>query len=63
MARTTTKTASILSELYEDGFTGDSYEPFRITWADLRGIAGVARLNDRNLYEINQALNDNGHPL
>ncbi|HIJ87496.1 MAG TPA: hypothetical protein HPP97_07380 [Desulfuromonadales bacterium] len=63
MARTATKTASILSELYEETFSSDSFEPFRITWADLRGIAGVARLNDRYLNEIDQALNDTGHTL
>ena len=63
MARTANKTASILSELYEETFFSDSYEPFRITWADLRGIAGVARLNDRYLNEINRALSDTGHTL
>ena len=63
MARTANKTASILSELYEETFSNDSYEPFRITWADLRGIAGVARLNSRYLNEIDQALNDTGHTL
>jgi len=63
MARTATKTASILSKLYEEGFSSDSYEPFSITWADLRGIAGVARLNGRYLNEIDQALNDTGHTL
>jgi hypothetical protein len=63
MARTATKTAHILSELYEDGFSSDSYEPFRITWADLRGIAGVAKLNGRYLNEIDRELNDCGHTL
>lgn len=63
MARTANKTASILSELYEKTFSNDSYEPFRITWADLRGIAGVARLNGRYLNDIDQTLNDTGHTL
>jgi len=63
MARTAPKTAYILSELYEETFSSDSFEPFRITWADLRGIAGVAKLNDRYLNEIDQALSDNGFAL
>ena len=63
MLRTAEKTAFILSELYEETFSSDSYDPFRITWADLRGIAGVARLNDRYLNEIYQALNDTGYTL
>jgi hypothetical protein len=63
MARTASKTASILSELYEETFSNDSFEPFRFTWADLRGIAGVAKLTPLYLSEIDQALNNTGFAL
>jgi hypothetical protein len=63
MARTATKTARILSELYDETFCNDTYEPFRVTWSDLRGIAGVAKLSDRYLNQINQALSETGFTL
>jgi len=63
MAHSASKTASILSDLYDETFGNDSYEPFRITWADLRGIAGVVKLTDRYLREIDLALNDSGYTL
>ena len=63
MARNATETANILSELYEETFSNDSCEPFRITWADLRGIAGVAKLTPRYLNEIDRELNETGYTL
>jgi hypothetical protein len=63
MARTATKTANILSELYEETFCNDTYEPFRIAWADLRGIAGVAKLSGRYLDQLDQALSESGYTL
>ncbi|MEI6208856.1 MAG: hypothetical protein WCP20_18920 [Desulfuromonadales bacterium] len=63
MARTTRKTATILSDLYDETFANDSYEPFRISWPDLRGIAGVSKLTDQYLRQINQALNESGYYL
>lgn len=63
MARTPEKTASILSELYEDTFSDDSYEKFRITWPDLRGIAGVSKLTPGYIHKINHSLNETGYTL
>ena len=63
MARNATETANILSELYEETFSNDSYEPFRIAWADLRGVAGVAKLTPRYLDEIDRELNETGYTL
>jgi hypothetical protein len=63
MARTVRQTAFILSELYEETFSSESYEKFRITWSDLRGIAGVARLTSRYLGKVNQALSETGYTL
>jgi hypothetical protein len=48
MVRTARNTARILSELYDETFCNDTYEPFRISWSDLRGIAGVAKLKNPN---------------
>jgi hypothetical protein len=58
MARTTRQTARILSELYDKTFGNDSCEPFRITWPRLRSLAGVPRLDDDLLKELDCALRD-----
>ena len=63
MAYTEFKTARILSELYQVTFGNNSYEPYRITWADLRGIAGVSKLTDQYLRETDLALNEFGYTL
>jgi hypothetical protein len=56
MARTATATANILSDLYEETFSRDSFEPFRITWLQLRSLAAVPRLKEDFLKEISEAL-------
>lgn len=59
MARTVSKVANILSDMYEETFSSDS-ESFRINWADLRGIAGVIKLYPIYLRKINKILNKTG---
>ena len=63
MPRAATKTASILSDLYDQTFEKVYYDMFRITWPDLRSIAGVAKITTKKLEEINQALNRTGHSI
>jgi len=63
MARSSVQTASILSELYNETFANDSYEPFRISWSDLRGIAGVTKLYPGYLHKVNQSLSESGNSL
>lgn len=63
MARTATKTANILSGLYDESFASDSYEAFRISWSNLRGIVGVTKLTPGYLRRINQALIKTGYTL
>ena len=63
MARSVTKTAEILIALYDENFANDSYESFRITWQDLRGIAGVAKLTPSCLRRINLVLSESGYSL
>lgn len=58
MARTAAETASILSDLYEETFGRDSFEPFRITWPQLRSLAAVPRLDVSFLQEISEALSE-----
>lgn len=63
MARTASETASILSDLYDENFSHDSYEPYRITWPQLRSLAAVPRLDDTCLKDINTTLSESGHVL
>jgi len=63
MARTARQTAEILTELYDESFANDSYEQFRITWADLRGIAGVEKLTTAYLRTVNRSLNRSSYQL
>ncbi|QXE87346.1 hypothetical protein KP003_02765 [Geomonas nitrogeniifigens] len=62
MARTGGETADILKELYRD-FECACLNPFRLTWAQLRGISGVARISDRYLEEVKEMLSRDGFAL
>jgi hypothetical protein len=63
MARSAEETASILIGLYEESFAGDSFKPFRIGWPELRSLAGIARLTDEYLWEIDLELKESGYFL
>lgn len=63
MARSATETARILSDLYDERFGGDECERFRISWPELRGIAGVKRLTPAFIEEVNDALHESGYLL
>lgn len=63
MARTAAKTANILTDLYNETFCSDSFEPFRITWPQLRSLAGVPRLNDTFLQKISAILAETNYCL
>ena len=63
MTRTAEATAKILSDLYEETFSRESYEPFRITWPQLRSIAGVPKLSEAIIKEINVAFADSDYCL
>lgn len=58
MSRTVFETASILSDLYDENFARDSYEPFRIIWPQLRSMSGVPKLTDTYIKDVNKALSD-----
>jgi hypothetical protein len=63
MARSAANTASILSCFYDKTFANESCEAFRISWSDLRGIAGVARITSGYLRRINLELNELGYTM
>ncbi len=63
MARTAAETARILSDLYDETFKQETCEPFRITWPQLRSIAGVANLNKHFLRRLNSELNESDYFL
>lgn len=63
MARSATETAQILTGLYDERFGGDECMPYRISWAELREIAGVKRLSSNFLQEINETLHEDEYLL
>lgn len=63
MARSVTETAQILMELYDERFGGVECVPYRISWVELRDIAGVKRLTSDFLQEINDALHEDEYLL
>jgi len=63
MARTAAETANILSDLYDENFGRDEFEPFRISWPQLRSLSAVPRLSDDYLKEISVALSETDRTL
>jgi hypothetical protein len=56
MAHSATETAVNLSKLYSETFADDYEEPFRVTWPELRLMAGVPKLTDAYLKAIGSDL-------
>ena len=63
MARTAGTTASILKELYDEDFGRDCAAPFRLTWDQLRLIAGVGKLTDDYLTKLSKRLLEDDYAL
>lgn len=63
MARSATETARILMELYDERFGGTECMPYRMSWAELRDIAGVKRLTSDFLQEVNDTLHEDEYLL
>lgn len=64
MARSATETAVILSDFYGKQFGRESYEPFRITWPQLRTLTGAADgLSEKYLQAIDEELLENEYRL
>lgn len=58
MAHSATEAANNLSTLYEETFAGDFSEPFRITWPELRIMAGVPKLTSAYINAIGVDLSE-----
>ena len=56
MTRSAAETARILKKLYRREFGGDFSEPYRLTWDNLRIMAGVDQLKADYLTEVNESL-------
>lgn len=63
MARAAAKIANILILLYEESFGGEEAEMFRIGWPELRNLAGIAKLTDDYLVDLNSTLSQAGYAL
>lgn len=56
MARMAFSTAKALIDMYQEDFRTEGMELFRITWPQLRTVAGVAKLDQEYLTELVEAL-------
>ncbi len=56
LSATATTAAATLSKLYDENFGGNYEEPYRISWPELRMIAGVSKLTDPFISEISSTL-------
>ena len=56
MTRTAKELAKVLSEIYQESFGGDSLEGFRISWGEMRELAGVGRLDSDYIRATNDHL-------
>lgn len=63
MAWNAQEMAEILENLYNREFGGDYVAAYRLTWEQLRSIAGIDRLTDEYLAELGEALLDKDFAL
>ena len=63
MARTAVETANTLSLMYDESFDGEDMEMFRIGWPELRALAGVPKLTEEYLADINTTLAESQYAL
>jgi hypothetical protein len=63
MARTADATSNILLQIYDEKFKGDSMESYRISWPQLRAIAGTPKLDGQYLSAVNETLLDDRYTL
>jgi len=63
MARMAISTAKALIDMYQEDFRTEGMELFRITWPQLRTVAGVAKLDQEYLTELVEALRADKYAL
>ena len=63
MKRTAQEIANILADIYDERFGNDECEQYRLTWADLRLLAGGRKLKTEFIAEINETLEESNQVL
>lgn len=63
MKRTAEEVANILTSIYDEKFGNDQFEQYRLTWSDLRALAGVSKMEGGFIGDINEALEESNHAL
>lgn len=63
MARTAIATAKALLKIYDEDFRNDIGEIYRISWPQLRLVAGVPKLDREYISAVNKALHERNYTL
>ena len=63
MKRSAEETAEILSDIYNEQFGDDQFEPYRLDLAELRVLAGNCKLTSGFINEINKELEERNQAL
>jgi len=59
--RSSEETAKILSDIYDENFAQDCFSYYRIKWPELRSLAGVTKLTEEYLHDVNTSLVEAGY--
>lgn len=63
MTRTAREVAKKLREIYSKDFGDDESQKYQLSWADLRGIAGVGKLEEAFIAEISEKMAEKNFAL
>lgn len=63
MTRTAREVAKKLQEIYLKDFGDDENQKYQLSWVDLRGIAGVGKLEEDFVTEISEKMAENNFAL
>ena len=63
MERNVYELADTLKGLYQETFRGRDCESYRMSWVDLRMLAGVKKVTNTLIAEINEVLTDEDYAL
>lgn len=63
MKRTAQEVANVLASIYDERFGNDQFEQYRLTWADLRALAGAGKMKGGFLSEIKEGLEEHNYAL
>lgn len=63
MSRTAREVAKKLKEIYYKDFGDDDSQKYQLSWADLRGISGVGKLEEDFVAEISEKMSETSFAL